>query len=91
MKILKFIDKSRKVLGPQFFLGPYWEEFQPLLEAVKHEKFIITLILQLVVIISIFNVVAFIFFVNEKKSKEIFLPVIIGLVVLGAGFYFIKK
>jgi len=73
MNILKFIDKAQKVLEPQFFLRPYWEEFQPLLEAVKHEKFIITLILQLVVIISIFNVVAFIFFVNEKKSKEIFL------------------
>ena len=29
--------------------------------------------------------------VAQKKSKEIFLPVIIGLVVLGAGFYFIKK
>lgn len=71
--ILKFIDKAQKILDQQFFLRPYWEEFQPLLEAVKHEKFIITLILQLVVIISIFNVVAFIFFVNEKKSKEIFL------------------
>jgi ABC-type lipoprotein release transport system permease subunit len=72
-EITAFVRRAEKILEPQFYLRPYWEEFQPLLEAVKHEKFIITLILQLVVVISIFNVVAFIFFINEKKSKEIFL------------------
>jgi ABC-type lipoprotein release transport system permease subunit len=72
-EIVAFVRRAENILEPQFYLRPYWEEFQPLLEAVKHEKFIITLILQLVVVISIFNVVAFIFFINEKKSKEIFL------------------
>ena len=29
--------------------------------------------------------------VAKRKTKEIFLPIMIGLVILGAGFYFIKK
>ena len=39
----------------------------------------IGLILQLVVVISIFNVLAFIIFLNEKRSKEIFLIKALGL------------
>lgn len=66
-------------LGNDFYIKPYWKEFSFLIEAVKVEKVMIALILQLVVIISIFNVLAFIIFVNEKKAKELFLFKALGL------------
>jgi ABC-type lipoprotein release transport system permease subunit len=39
----------------------------------------ISLILQLVVIISVFNILAMIIFINEKKSKELFLFKALGI------------
>jgi ABC-type lipoprotein release transport system permease subunit len=73
------IESLQEFLGNEFFLRPYWKDFSSLLEAVKVEKVMITLILQLVVVISIFNVLAFIMFINEKKSKELFLFKALGL------------
>jgi ABC-type lipoprotein release transport system permease subunit len=62
-----------------FYFRPYWREFSSLIEAVKAEKVLISLILQIIVVISIFNVLAFIIFINEKKSKELFLFKALGL------------
>ena len=62
----------REKLGYEFAVRPFWSEFSSLIEAVKVEKLIIGLILQLVVVISIFNVLAFVIYLNEKKIKEIF-------------------
>lgn len=77
---IKVMEKTLKAhLGPSFQVRPYWMEFDPLLEAVKVEKFTIGLILQLVVVISVFNVMAFIIFLNEKKSQEIFLFQALGV------------
>ena len=80
---LKNIEDSlielRKHFGIDFYFKPYWREFTSLLEAVKVEKVMISLILQLVVVISIFNILAFIIFINEKKSKELFLFKALGL------------
>lgn len=73
------ISNLKLDLGSDFYLKPYWKEFSSLIEAVKVEKVMIALILQLVVVISIFNVLAFIIFVNEKKSKELFLFKALGL------------
>lgn len=64
---------------PEFFFKPYWREFGALIEAVQAEKVLISLILQLIVVISVFNVLAFIYFINEKKSKELFLFKALGL------------
>lgn len=64
---------------PDFYFKPYWREFASLIEAVKTEKFMISLILQLIVVISVFNVLAFIYFINEKKSKELFLFKALGM------------
>jgi ABC-type lipoprotein release transport system permease subunit len=78
-KIETNIPILRKNFGGEFYFKPYWREFAPLLEAVRVEKVMIGLILQMVVVISIFNVLAFIIFINEKKSKELFLFKALGL------------
>jgi ABC-type lipoprotein release transport system permease subunit len=67
------------LLPSEFYLRPYWKDFSSLIEAVKVEKVMISIILQLVVVISIFNVLAFIIFMNEKKAKELFLFKALGL------------
>ncbi len=60
-------------IGIDFNIKIYWQEFASLIEAVRVERFMIGLILQMVVVIAIFNVLAFIIFLNEEKSKELFL------------------
>jgi ABC-type lipoprotein release transport system permease subunit len=60
-------------------LKPYWSEFSSLLEAVKIEKISITIILQLIVIVAVFNITAILIFISERKSKEIFLLQALGL------------
>ena len=77
--ILLFSKKLYMDLESFYVVRPYWKEFSGLIEAVEIEKFSIGLILQLVVMISIFNVVAFIIYLKEKKSKEIFLFQALGL------------
>lgn len=80
---LKRIEKKsrelRTVFPPGFYFKPYWREFSSLIEAVQAEKVLISLILQTIVVISIFNVLAFIIFINEKKAKELFLFKALGL------------
>lgn len=65
-------------LGLEYNIRLYWQEFSSLIEAVKVEKFMIGLILQMVVVIAIFNVLAFIIFLNEQKSRELFLLKALG-------------
>lgn len=77
--MFSFFEKASGIIPQSFYILPYWDEYAPLLEAVKHDKLIISVILQLVVIVSIFNMVAFIFYVNEKKSREIFLFRALGM------------
>jgi len=71
-------DLSERLGGP-FRVKTFWHEFGSLLEAVQIEKLLIGLIFQLVVLISVFNVLAFVIFLNEKKSQEIFLLRALGL------------
>lgn len=71
--------KLEDILGIDFRVKPYWYDFSSLLEAVEIEKFTIGLILQIIVVISIFNVLSFITFLNEKKSREVFLFQALGL------------
>ena len=66
-------------LGFDYIVKPFWHEFATLIEAVQIEKAMIGLILQLVVVISIFNVLAFVIFLNERKSRELFLFKALGL------------
>jgi len=78
-RVKEFARKVNLDLPYGFDIRTYWRDYSSLLEAVKVEKFIIGLILQLVVVISIFNVLAFVIFLNEKKSKEIFLFRALGM------------
>lgn len=57
----------------------FWSEFKTLLDAVEIEKFSISLILQLIVVVAIFNIIAFIIFISERKSQEFFLLRVLGL------------
>ena len=78
-KIEDTLSILRDNLGHDYYFQPYWKEFSSLLEAVKVEKVMISLILQLVVVISVFNILAMIIFINEKKSKELFLFKALGV------------
>lgn len=66
-------------LSSEFRISTFWNEFRVLLNAVEVEKFSISLILQLIVIVAIFNVIAFIIFISEKKSQDFFLLRILGI------------
>lgn len=78
-RVKELVRRMKYEIDPLFVIRPFWREYESLLEAVKVEKFSISLILQIIVIVAIFNVVAFVIFLNEKKSKEIFLFQALGL------------
>lgn len=73
------LDELKGKLGRSYRVKPYWSEFITLIKAVKEEKFFISIILQIIVIISIFNVLAFVVFLNEKRSRELFLFRALGM------------
>lgn len=79
MEKISYIVEQLQTQLPQYRVVPFWREFQTLLDAVKVEKFSISLILQIIVIVAIFNVVAFIFFISEKKAQDFFLLRALGL------------
>ncbi len=66
-------------LGYGFLVKPYWSGFKTLIDAVKVEKFSITIILQLIIVIGLFNIVAFINFNTIKKSQEFFMLRALGV------------
>ena len=72
-------NKLSKKIDHDFKLTTFWDEYHVLLEAVEVEKFSISLILQLIVIVAIFNIIAFIIFISEKKSQELFLLRVLGI------------
>ncbi|MCY4523155.1 MAG: hypothetical protein OXB84_00305 [Halobacteriovoraceae bacterium] len=78
-KVEQMGEELEDHLGGSFSSIPYWQGFSSLLEAVKVEKFMIALILQLIVIISAVNVLALVIFFNEKKSRELFLFRALGM------------
>jgi ABC-type lipoprotein release transport system permease subunit len=72
-------QKIRKDLSADFLIRPFWSEYSFLIEAVKVEKLSISLILQLIVIVAVFNIVAFVIFIMEKKAQDFFFLRAIGL------------
>lgn len=71
--------RLEEVFGDSFRLIPYWYEYGHLLEAVKIQKVTIALILQIIVVVSIFNVLVFVTFLNAKKARDIFLFQALGM------------
>jgi ABC-type lipoprotein release transport system permease subunit len=80
---LDSLEKPKEILQRNldfdFFVRPFWAEYSFLIEAVKIEKFSITMILQIIVIVAVFNILAFIIYIMEKKSQEFFFLRAIGL------------
>jgi ABC-type lipoprotein release transport system permease subunit len=74
-----FAKKLNGLLPDDFEVKPYWNEFKVLLEAVSVEKYSIGLVLQLIVVVSIFNILAFVIYLNEKRTQEIFLLRALGV------------
>jgi ABC-type lipoprotein release transport system permease subunit len=78
-------------LNSEFLIRPFWHEYDFLIQAVKVEKFSITLILQLIVLVAIFNIIAFVIYIMEKKSQEFFFLRAVGLSLSALNrFWFIS-
>lgn len=69
----------RSELNSDYIVRPFWNEYSFLIEAVKVEKLSISLILQLIVVVAVFNIVAFVIYIMEKKSQDFFFLRAVGL------------
>lgn len=78
-KIVDVVDNLRSIFVYEYNVMPYWAEFKSFIDAVEYEKTMISIVLSVVVVIAIFNCLAFIVYSKQKKSKEIFLLFSIGL------------
>lgn len=72
-------QKLRLEMDSEFLIKPFWSEYSFLIEAVKVEKFSISLILQLIVVVAVFNIVAFVIYIMEKKAQDFFFLRAVGL------------
>lgn len=72
-------QKIRSKLSADFIVRPFWSEYSFLIEAVKVEKLSISLILQLIVIVAVFNIIAFVIYIMEKKAQDFFFLRAMGL------------
>ncbi len=77
--INKIVQKMKRNISPQFSVRPYWSDYQSLFEAVQVEKKSISLVLQLIIIMALFNIVAFVYYLTDKKGTEFFILRALGL------------
>ena len=77
--IIAYVSKIQTKLDFAYYVRPFWAEFRSLMEVVDIEKRSIVVVLYVVVIVSIFNLLAFLVFINEKKYREIFLLKALGM------------
>jgi ABC-type lipoprotein release transport system permease subunit len=81
----------KRELDPEFVVRPFWNEYDFLIEAVKVEKFSISLILQLIVVVAIFNIIAFVIYIMEKKAQDFFFLRAVGLSLVSlTRFWFLS-
>ncbi|MFP5458695.1 MAG: ABC transporter permease [Bacteriovoracia bacterium] len=73
------VEELRAVLGRPWTVKPAWQEFAGLLEAVEIEKTSIAVVLQLIVLVAVFNVAAFLITLQSRKSREFFLLNALGM------------
>ncbi len=69
----------RREMSSEFLIKPFWSEYAFLIEAVKVEKFSISLILQLIVVVAVFNIMAFVIYIMEKKAQDFFFLRAVGM------------
>lgn len=72
-------QRLRRNLASEYLVRPFWSEYAFLIEAVKVEKFSISLILQLIVVVAVFNIIAFVIYIMEKKAQDFFFLRAVGL------------
>lgn len=73
------IGELAEAMGNPWVLKPAWQEFAGLLEAVEVEKTSIAIVLQLIVLVAVFNVAAFLVTLQARKIREFFLLRAFGL------------
>ncbi|HAZ14049.1 MAG: hypothetical protein A2X86_17075 [Bdellovibrionales bacterium GWA2_49_15] len=78
-EVSRYIEQLKQKLPKHYQVRPFWSDFGVLLEAVKIEKTVLALVLQVIVLVSLFNVFGFIVYIHEKKAQEIFLFRAMGL------------
>ena len=66
-------------IDKELYATPYWDDYSTLIEAVEIEKVSILIVLQVIVLVSVFNLLSFLIFFREKKIKELFTLHAIGL------------
>lgn len=77
--IRRFVIETGDSLGMEYTVHPYWSDYGVLFSAVNEQKTVISIMLSLIVVVSIFNILAFIAFVGEKRAQEIFIFSSLGL------------
>ena len=85
-KIDSLASELRGELDPLVVIRPFWKEFGPLLEAIKIEKLTMAIILQMAIVLAIFNVVSFVTFLNQKKARDFFLLRSVGVSAKNLAF-----
>lgn len=86
----KAMDLRMGMIG-DYRVRPFWDEYAFLIEAVKVEKFSISLILQLIVLVAVFNIIAFVIFVMEKKAQDFFFLRAVGLSIRELMLFWLKS
>ena len=86
----KALDLRLSLTG-EYRVRPFWDEYAFLIEAVKVEKFSISLILQLIVVVAVFNIIAFVIFVMEKKAQDFFFLRAVGLSLKDIMSFWLKS
>lgn len=77
--VANYVKKMQTKLGSGFSVKPFWYEFSGLLEAVQVEKNIITIALQLIVLVAMFNMISFFRVLFETNYQSLFLLRALGL------------
>ncbi len=73
------LGRLREHLGRDWNVRASWQEFSTLLEAVEVEKTSIAIILQLIVVVAVFNIAAFLITLQSRKVREFFLLNALGM------------
>ena len=66
-------------MGSPWLIKPSWQEFASLLEAVEVEKRSIAIVLQIIVVVAVFNIAAFLVSLRSRKLREFFLIRALGM------------
>lgn len=78
-EINSLISEIETQMDFNYKVEPYWSDFKFLLEAVEVEKKSISIILQVIVLVAIFNVVAFLLYFKEVNARKIFILSAFGM------------